>query len=96
MGFTLTIRIRVTDINVIQVFLQETCARIENSNGNEKDWFVAEPLFVPIIGEYLKGSDAATRRYASTIIDLLSKGSQLRSGRIMNQGIGEDLSWIAL
>jgi hypothetical protein len=78
------------------VFLQETCARIKNSNGNEKDWFVAEPLFVPIIGKYLTGSDATTRRYASTVIDLLSKDSQLRSGRIMNEGICQDLSWIAL
>ena len=95
-GFSLTILIRVTDINIIQVFLQETCARIESSNGSEKDWFVSEPSFVPTIGEHLKGGDATTRRYASTIIDLLSKGSQLRSARIMNQGIGEDLSWIAL
>jgi hypothetical protein len=78
------------------VFLQETCARIEDSNGNERDWFVADPSFVSVIGEYLKGNDATTRRYASTIIDLLSKGSQPRSGRIMNQGIGRDLSWIAL
>ena len=78
------------------MFLQETCAIIENSNENEKDWFVAEPSFVSTIGEHLKGRDATTRRYASTIIDLLSKGSQVRSGRIMNQGIGQDLSWIAL
>lgn len=88
--------IRVTDINIIQVFLQDTCARIEASSGDEKNWFIAEPSFVSIIGEHLKGSDATTRRYASTIIDLLSKGSQSRSGRIMNQGIGKDLSWIAL
>ena len=78
------------------MFLQETCARIEDSNGNEKDWFVSEPSFVSIIGKHLTGSDATTRRYASTIIDLLSKGSRLRSGRIMNQGIGQDLSWLAL
>ena len=78
------------------MFLQETCARIENNYGNEKDWFVAEPSFILIIGEHLKGSDATTRRYASTIISLLSKGSQTRSGRIMNQGIGQYLSWIAL
>ena len=91
------ILIRVTtDINVIQVFLQETCVRIENGNETEKDWFVAEPSFVSIIGVHLKGSDATTRRYASTIIDLLSKGSQSRSGKIMNQGIGQTLSWIAL
>jgi hypothetical protein len=88
--------IRVTDINVIQMFLEETCARIENGNGTEKDSFVAQPSFVSIIGEHLIGSDATTRRCASTIIDLLSKGSQQRSGRIMNEGIGRDLSWIAL
>ena len=88
--------IRVTDINVIHVFLHEICARIENSNESEKNWFVTEPSFVSTIGEHLKGSDATTRRYASTIIDLLSRNSQDRSGKIMNEGIGKDLSWIAL
>ena len=78
------------------MFLQETCARIENNYGNEKDLFVAEPSFVSIVGEHLKGDDATTRRYASTIIDLLSKGSKLRSAGIMSQGIGQHLSWIAL
>ena len=88
--------IRVTDIVIIQGFLQEICDRIENSSENEKDLFVAEPSFVSIIGEHLKGSDTTACRYASTIIDLLSKGSQMRSGRIMNESIGQDLSWIAL
>ena len=78
------------------MFLQEICARIEDSNGNEKDLFIAEPSFVSTIGEHLADNDGTTRHYASTIIDLLSKGSQGRSGRIMNQGIGKDLSWIAL
>jgi hypothetical protein len=76
--------------------LQATCASIKKSNENEKVWFVAEPSFVSIIGKHLKGSDATARRYASTIIDLLSKGSQPRSERIMNEDIGRDLSWIAL
>ena len=44
----------------------------------------AEPSF---IGENLKGSDATTRRYASTTIDLLPKFLQLPSGRTMNQWI---------
>ena len=96
LGFSLTNLTRLTDVNIIQVFLQEICHRIENSNESEKDWFVAEPSFVSIIGKHLKGSDATSRRYASNIIDLLSKGSQPRSGRIMNEGIGRDLSWIAL
>jgi hypothetical protein len=78
------------------VFLKEICARIKIGNGNEKDLFVADPSFVSIIGEYLTVNDATARRYASTIIDLLSKGSQMRSGKIVNEGIGQDLSWIAL
>lgn len=79
LGFTLTILIRVTDTSVVQLFLEQTCARIEISNGSEKDMFIAEPFFVAVIGDYLKGNDAATRRYASTIIDLLSKGVRERS-----------------
>ena len=98
LGFSLTIIIRVADIDIIQVFLRETCSRLKNSNGSEKDLFVTEPSFVSIIVEHLKGSDVTTRHYASAIIDLLSKGSELRSERIMNgdKGIGRDLSWIAL
>jgi hypothetical protein len=83
-------------VNVVQSFLLETCSVIENSNENEKGWFVAEPLFVSAIGEHLRGRDPAMRRDSSTIIRLLSTGSASRSGRIMNEGIGRYLSWIAV
>ena len=98
LAFSLTILIRITDVDVDinQVFLREICSRIKNSNGNEKDRFVAQPSFVSKIGEHLRGNDATTRRHASTIIDLLSRGSESRSGRIMSEGVGWDLSWIAL
>lgn len=57
---------------------------------------MTEPSFVPAIGKYLKGNDATMRRDSSTIIQLLSMGSASRSGRIMNEGIGRYLSWVAV
>ena len=55
-----------------------------------------EPSFVSAIGKHLKGRDVAMRRDSSTIIKFISKGSASRSGRIMDEGIGQDLSWVAL
>ena len=57
---------------------------------------MAEPSFVPAVGEYLKGHDAAMRRHCSSIIQLLSTGSPSRSARIMSEGIGKSLSWVAV
>jgi len=83
-------------MNVVQSFLQETCYAIENSNENEKGRFVTEPSFISTIGKHLMGQDPSIRRDSSTVIRLLSTGSASRSGRIMNEGIGKYLSWIAV
>ncbi|KAF8893188.1 hypothetical protein CPB84DRAFT_1321116 [Gymnopilus junonius] len=86
----------INDVNVVRSFLQETCTVIENSNENEKGWFAAEPSFVSAIGEHLKGHDPTMHRHSSIIIQILSVGSTSRSGRIMNEGIGQYLSWVAV
>ncbi|KAG6832805.1 hypothetical protein H0H92_009424 [Tricholoma furcatifolium] len=82
--------------NVVQTFLREVCEFINNSNDTEKGLFVSEPFFVPTVGKHLKGRDPVIRRDSSTIIQLLSKGSATRSGRIMNEGIGRYLSEIVV
>lgn len=69
---------------------------IENCNDNEKGWFVTEPSFVSAIGKYLKGNDTTMRRNSSAIVQLLSMGSASRSGRIMYEGIGRYLAWVAV
>lgn len=78
------------------MFLQATCEIIKDSRDREKDYFVMEPSFVSAIGRHLKGRDVAMRRDSSTIIEFISKGSASRSGRIMDEGIGQNLSWVAL
>lgn len=87
---------RIDDENVVRSYLEAAHHVIQNCHENQKEWFVAEPSFVPAIGKYLKGNDAAMRRDCSSIIQLLSTGSASRSGRIMNEGIGEYLSWVAM
>lgn len=86
----------VHDANVVRAYLEVTRYTIEDCHENVKGWFVAEPLFIPAIGKYLKGRDAAMRRDCSSIIHALSTGSASRSGRIMNEGIGKFLSWVAV
>ncbi|KIJ99822.1 hypothetical protein K443DRAFT_679654 [Laccaria amethystina LaAM-08-1] len=67
--------LRINDENVVRSYLEAA----------------HYPSFVPAIGMYLKGHDAAMRRDCSSIIQLLSMGSGSRSGSIMNEGIGEYL-----
>ena len=97
LGFALKINfIRVSDTNVVQAFLKSTCDIIENINDTEKGRFVSEPSFISVVGEHLKGTDPTMRQNCSAIVELLSKGSPSRSGRIMKEGIGQYLSWVAL
>ncbi|KDR80999.1 hypothetical protein GALMADRAFT_222596 [Galerina marginata CBS 339.88] len=86
----------IKDANVVRAYLHETCLVIEESNEKEKGWFVAQPSFVSAIGKHLKGRDPTMRRHSSTIVGLLSSGSGSRSGKIMDEGIGRYLSWLAV
>ena len=93
----LKIFISVANVNIVQTFLREICVVIKKSTEDGKDQFVSEPRFVSIIGSHLAQSQNTTmHRNCSTIVQLLSKGSSSRSGRIMDEGIGRYLSWLAV
>ena len=84
-------------IDVIQLFLQKICAVIEKSDENEKELFVSQSSFVAIIGWHLAESrDADMHNDCSTIVQLLSKDSPSRSGKIINADIGHYLSWVVV
>lgn len=57
---------------------------------------MSEPSFVPTLGKSLKNRDVMLRRVSSKIVEVLSNGSPTRSGRMMEEGIGSSLAYIAV
>ncbi|KAF8337678.1 armadillo-type protein [Amanita rubescens] len=88
------IRVRQVDI-ILKVYLQEIRNNVIDAREEEKDLLVDELQFVPALGNYLKSRDATLRRISSEIVEILSNGSAFRSGRIMEEGIGSSLAWVA-
>lgn len=87
---------RVREAAVLRCYLQETCTSATHATEAQKEWFVSEPSFVPTLGNYLKSRDVMLRRVSSEIIEVLSNGSPTRSGRMMEEGIGSSLAYIAV
>ncbi|RDB26380.1 hypothetical protein Hypma_006519 [Hypsizygus marmoreus] len=81
---------------VVRAFLEETYTAVKNATESEKEWFVTAKSFISVVGYYLRGHDVTMRRHSSAIVELLSKGSPQRSGRIMEEGIGSSLAWLAI
>jgi hypothetical protein len=84
------------DPTVTKVYLQEIRNNAIDAREEEKDLLVDELQFVPALGSYLKSRDATLRRISSEIVEILSNGSAFRSGRIMEEGIGSSLAWVAV
>lgn len=81
---------------VTKVYLQEIHNNVIDAKEDEKDLLVDELQFVPTLANYLKSRDTTLRRISSEIIEILSNGSAFRSGRIMEEGIGSSLAWVAV
>ena len=84
------------DSTVSKAYLQEIRNNAIDATEEEKDLLVDEPQFVPALGNYLKSPDVMLRRISSEIVEILSNGSAFRSGRIMEEGIGSSLAWVAV
>ena len=84
------------DPTVTKAYLQEIRNNAIDASEEEKDILVDELQFVPALGNYLKSRDVALRRISSEIVEILSNGSAFRSGRIMEEGIGSSLAWVAV
>ena len=81
---------------VAKAYLEEIRNDVIDATEEEKDLLVDEPQFVPILGNYLKSRDITLRRISSEIVEILSNSSAFRSGRIMEEGIGSSLAWVAV
>lgn len=77
-------------------YLQEVLISSQDAVEQEKDRLVDEPQFVRLLGVYLKSREVALRRISSQIVNVLSTGSPVRSGRMMMEGIGSSLAWISV
>ena len=84
------------DATVTKAYLQVIRDNAVDASEEEKDLLVDELPFVPALGHYLKSPDATLRRISSEIVEILSNGSAFRSGRIMEEGIGSSLAWVAV
>jgi hypothetical protein len=84
------------DPTVTKAYLQEIRNNAIDASEEVKDLLVDELQFVPALGNYLKSRDVALRRISSEIVEILSNGSAFRSGRIMEEGIGGSLAWVAV
>lgn len=84
------------DTAVAIAYLQETCVIANDATQEEKTRLANEPHFVVALGNHLKGRDVVLRRISSEIIDTLSRGSPLRSGILMTEGIGRSLAWVSV
>ncbi len=82
------------DPTVTKAYLQEIRHNAIDATEEEKDLLVDQ--FVPALGNYLKSPDVMLRRISSEIVEILSNGSAFRSGRIMEEGIGSSLAWVAV
>jgi hypothetical protein len=63
---------------------------------HEKDLLADNSDFVPVLGDYLNSRNATLRRISSEIIEILADGSEWRAGRMMEEGIGRSLAWVAV
>ena len=84
------------DPTVTKTYLQEIRNNVIDAPEGEKDLLVDELQFVPALSNYLESRDVALRRISSEIVEILSNGSAFRSGRIMEEGIGSSLAWVAV
>ena len=81
---------------VTRAYLEEIRNNAIDGTEEEKNLLVDEHEFVPILGDYLKSRDGTLRRISSEIVEVLSNNSAFRSGRIMEEGIGSSLAWVAV
>jgi hypothetical protein len=63
---------------------------------DERDLLADNSDFVPVLGDYLNSNNATLRRISSEIIQILAGGSEWRAGRMMEEGIGQSLAWVAV
>ena len=84
------------DPTATKAYLQEIRNNAIDASEEEKNLLVDELQFVPALGNYLKSRDVVLRRISSEIVEILSNGSAFRSGRIMEEGIGSSLAWVAV
>jgi len=63
---------------------------------DEKDLLADNSDFVPVLGDYLNSNNPTLRRISSEIIQILAGGSEWRAGRMMEEGIGQSLAWVAV
>jgi hypothetical protein len=81
---------------VTRAYLEAIRNNAIDATEDEKDLLVDELQFVPALGNYLKSRDVTLRRISSEIVEVLSSNSAFRSGRIMEEGIGSSLAWVAV
>lgn len=81
---------------VTRAYLEEIRNNVIDATEDEKDLLVDELQFVPALGNYLKSRDVTLRRISSEIVEILSNNSAFRSGRIMEEGMGSSLAWVAV
>lgn len=87
---------RARDTVVSAAYLQATRVNLSVATEEERDILAEEPQFVTAVGDFLKSRHAALRRISSEIIEVLSCNSPLRSGILMEEGIGSSLAWLAV
>jgi len=81
---------------VTRAYLEAIRNNAIDATEEDKDLLADELQFVPALGNYLKSRDVTLRRISSEIIEVLSNNSAFRSGRIMEEGIGSSLAWVAV
>ena len=84
------------DQSVTRAYLEAIRNNAIEATEEEKNLLVDEPQFVPVLGNYLKSRDVTLRRISSEIVEVLSNNSAFRSGRIMEEGMGSSLAWVAV
>jgi hypothetical protein len=82
--------------NIAKSYLQAIHDTAKNATELEKNLLADNGHFVPVLGEYLNSRNPSLRRISSEIIKILSDRSVSRAGRMMDEGIGRSLAWVAV
>jgi hypothetical protein len=82
--------------NIAKSYLQAIHDTAKKATELEKDLLADNGEFVPVLGDYLNSRNASLRRISSEIIQILADGSAWRAGRLMDEGIGKSLAWVAV
>jgi hypothetical protein len=81
--------------DIAKSYLQAIRDTAKDATELEKSLLAANDHFVPVLGEYLNSRNPSLRRISSEIIQILSDRSISRAGRMMDEGIGRSLAWVA-